>query len=83
MKSYVYAAYPQSWGEFDGRVSVLDVLFNMGPKARSVLKSRSTNWSLDGGTSRAATELELSGSASGAEIYPSVRHGWMVPGAKS
>jgi hypothetical protein len=39
-KTYNYPAYEQLWGEFAGNVSVLDLLFNVGPKARNYLKSR-------------------------------------------
>lgn len=38
-KTYDYAPYPQLWGPFDGAVSVLDLLFNVGPDARDFLKS--------------------------------------------
>lgn len=39
-KSYDYAPYPQQWGNFVGTVSVLDLIANTGPAARSYLKSR-------------------------------------------
>ncbi len=42
-KSYDYAPYPQLWGEFEGAVSVLDLLLNTGPEARRHLKSRTPN----------------------------------------
>lgn len=42
-KSYDYPPYPQLWGDFIGDVSVLDLLFNVGPDARKYLKSRSPN----------------------------------------
>lgn len=42
-KSYDYAPYPQLWGEFDGAVTVLDLLFHTGPEARNHLKSSSPN----------------------------------------
>lgn len=42
-KSYDYPAYPQLWGEFEGKVTVLDLIFNTGPNARAYLKSQSPN----------------------------------------
>lgn len=42
-KSYDYAPYPQLWGEFNGAVSVLDLISNMGPSSRDALHSRSPN----------------------------------------
>ncbi len=42
-KSYDYEPYPQLWGEFEGAVSVLDLLANTGPDARRFLKSRTAN----------------------------------------
>ena len=42
-KSYDYPMYPQLWGDFIGAVSVIDLLFNTGPKARKYLKSMKTN----------------------------------------
>lgn len=36
-KSYEYASYPQLWGEFDGAVSVLDLIANVGPNAHKYL----------------------------------------------
>lgn len=42
-KSYDYAPYPQLWGDFEGGVSVLDLLMNAGPDARDHLKSQSPN----------------------------------------
>lgn len=38
-KSYDYKPYPQLYGEFEPAVSVLDLLFNTGPKARDFLIS--------------------------------------------
>lgn len=38
-KSYAYPPYPQPWGAFDGQVTVLDLIANAGPEARSYLKS--------------------------------------------
>jgi len=40
-KTYDYDPYPQLWGEFEGTISVIDLLFNTGPEARAYLKSRS------------------------------------------
>lgn len=42
-KTYSYGAYPQLHGDFAGTVSVLDLLFNTGPLARSHLKSNLPN----------------------------------------
>ena len=42
-KSYDYAPYPQKWGAFEGAVTVLDLIANCGPVARSHLKSRTPN----------------------------------------
>lgn len=39
-KSYDYTSYPQMYGPFVPDVTVLDLLFNTGPKAREYLKSR-------------------------------------------
>lgn len=37
-KSYEYPLYPQLWGSFVGNVTVLDLLFNVGPSSRTYLK---------------------------------------------
>ncbi|MGM4886847.1 WbqC family protein [Tardiphaga sp. 11_C7_N12_6] len=42
-KSYDYAPYPQLWGNFEGAVSILDLLMNTGPDARHHIKSKSPN----------------------------------------
>lgn len=42
-KSYDYAPYPQLWGEFEGAVTVLDLIANVGPSAKEWLQSRSQN----------------------------------------
>jgi len=42
-KSYDYAPYPQLWGEFDGAVSILDLIANVGSSASDWLYSRSPN----------------------------------------
>lgn len=39
-KSYDYAPYPQQWGAFDGAVTVLDLIANCGPDAKTYLRSR-------------------------------------------
>ncbi len=39
-KTYDYAPYPQLWGDFEGAVTALDLLFNCGADARAFLKSR-------------------------------------------
>lgn len=43
VKTYDYAPYPQQWGDFEGAVSVLDLMLNTGPAARSHLKSLNPN----------------------------------------
>lgn len=47
-KSYDYEPYPQLWGDFEGGVSVLDLLMNTGPDARRFLKSRTPNQVITG-----------------------------------
>lgn len=42
-KTYDYEPYQQLWGEFDGAVSVLDLIANTGPEARRFLKSSTPN----------------------------------------
>ena len=42
-KSYEYSEYPQLHGKFEPFVSILDLLFNTGPAARSHLKSVKEN----------------------------------------
>jgi len=42
-KSYEYRPYPQMWGGYIESLSVLDLLFNCGPKAREYLKSSTPN----------------------------------------
>lgn len=37
-KEYDYPDYPQGWGEFNGRVTVLDLIANTGDKARDYLR---------------------------------------------
>lgn len=44
-KSYDYAPYQQLHGEFDGGVTVLDLIANCGPDARAYINSRSANTS--------------------------------------
>ena len=39
-KSYDYAPYPQLWGQFEGAVSVLDLIANCGPDAKNHIRSR-------------------------------------------
>ncbi len=50
-KSYEYPPYPQLWGDFTQGVSVLDLLFNVGPDARKYLKSSMPNIQAGHGTS--------------------------------
>lgn len=42
-KSYDYPAYPQPWGEFEGAVSILDLIANCGPEGSRFLRSRSAD----------------------------------------
>jgi hypothetical protein len=42
-KSYDYEPYPQLWGEFEGAVSILDLIANCGPLARQHIFSKSPN----------------------------------------
>ena len=42
-KSYLYPPYPQLWGDFEGAVSVLDLIGNCGPEAGDFLKSVTPN----------------------------------------
>lgn len=39
-KSYDYGTYPQLWGPFEGAVTVLDLIANCGPEAKSHIRSR-------------------------------------------
>ncbi|MFZ4855513.1 MAG: WbqC family protein [Desulfuromonadaceae bacterium] len=39
-KTYDYEPYPQQWGDFEGAVTVLDLIANCGPDARKHLKSK-------------------------------------------
>lgn len=38
-KSYVYDAYPQLWGGFEGAVTVLDLIANCGPRSTGLIRS--------------------------------------------
>lgn len=40
-KSYNYDPYPQLWGEFEGAVTILDLIANCGPDAKNFIRSRS------------------------------------------
>ena len=42
-KSYDYKPYPQMWGQFNGAVTVLDLIANCGPESRKYLRSISPN----------------------------------------
>lgn len=42
-KSYNYAPYPQLWGDFEGAVSILDLIANCGPQARYHLSSATSD----------------------------------------
>lgn len=39
-KSYDYQPYPQLWGPFEGAVTVLDLIANCGPDAKTHIRSR-------------------------------------------
>lgn len=39
-KTYAYAPYPQSWGEFAGNVAILDLIAHVGPQAHQHLASQ-------------------------------------------
>lgn len=40
-KTYDYKPYPQLWDKFTGKVTVLDLIANVGPESRQFLKSQS------------------------------------------
>lgn len=40
-KTYDYAPYPQLWGPFEGSVTILDLVANCGPEARTHLRAQS------------------------------------------
>jgi hypothetical protein len=42
-KSYDYSPYPQLWGEFNGEVTILDLIANCGPQASQLICSNSPN----------------------------------------
>lgn len=42
-KTYDYEPYPQLWGDFEGAVTVLDLIANCGPESRTFLKSQSSD----------------------------------------
>lgn len=42
-KTYDYPPYPQPWGPFLGHVTVLDLLFNLGPNANQSFRSLTPN----------------------------------------
>lgn len=42
-KTYDYEAYPQLWGEFEGRVSILDLIANRGTESKEMIHSKSMN----------------------------------------
>ena len=39
-KSYDYVPYPQLWSNFEGAVTVLDLIANCGPEAKKYIRSR-------------------------------------------
>ncbi len=39
-KTYDYLPYDQPWGRFEGAVTVLDLIANLGPRSRDFVKSR-------------------------------------------
>lgn len=42
-KTYDYVDYPQQWGSFQPGLSVIDLLMNVGPRAKEHIASRSAN----------------------------------------
>lgn len=42
-KSYDYELYPQLWGAFEGRVTMLDLIANCGPEAKTLIQSKTPN----------------------------------------
>ena len=42
-KTYDYLSYPQLQGDFNGAVSIIDLLFNCGPESRVLMKSQKPN----------------------------------------
>jgi len=42
-KSYDYEPYPQQWGGFDGAVTVLDLIANLGPVAQNYIRSHTAD----------------------------------------
>lgn len=42
-KSYDYEPYPQLWGDFEGSVSVLDLIANCGQQSRKLIRSTITD----------------------------------------
>jgi hypothetical protein len=42
-KTYDYAPYPQLWGPFEGAVTVLDLIANCGPDAKTHIRSKSAD----------------------------------------
>ncbi len=42
-KSYDYGTYPQLWDPFEGAVTVLDLIANCGPDAKSHIRSRTSD----------------------------------------
>jgi hypothetical protein len=40
-KTYDYSPYPQLWGQFEGAVTVLDLIANCGPDAHKYINSKS------------------------------------------
>lgn len=42
-KSYDYEPYPQLWGEFEGAVTVLDLIASRGPDSAGFLRSNTAN----------------------------------------
>lgn len=42
-KSYDYEPYPQLWGEFNGAVTVLDLIANCGPRSKDLIRTKTPN----------------------------------------
>lgn len=40
-QQFIHPTYPQLWGEFVDKLSIVDLIFNCGPKSRSILEGNS------------------------------------------
>ena len=59
LKTYEYPEYPQLWGAFEPAVSVLDLLFNVGPKAITYCRSLAPDRLVVGAPSELSTNTAL------------------------